>query len=216
MITIARGGMPWVLGSFAITFILFSFCFLFVGSILVFFSSVSLLSLLVSCLLVVFFRDPFRIIGHDVVAVADGKIREISHVDDPDIGDCIRVSTFMNIHNVHVNRMPFDGSIKKITHYSGGHIPAFKKDSEVNERVVLLMETSLGLMKVVQIAGTLARRIVPYVREGDVLEKGQKIGLIRLGSRVDVYLPANRIKELMIQIHSKIKAGEDTIAEIHA
>ena len=206
MIAIARGGMPWILGSFAVTFILFSFCFLFVGSALVFLIIISLLSLLISCLLVVFFRDPFRIIGHGVVAVADGKIRKISHVNDPDIGDCIKISTFMNIHNVHVNRMPFDGSIKKITHYSGGHIPAFNKDSDANEQVVLLIQTSLGLIKVVQIAGTLARRIVPYVKEGDVL----------IQSRVDVYLPANRIKELMIQLHSKIKAGEDTIAEIHA
>jgi phosphatidylserine decarboxylase len=215
MIAIARGGFPWILGSFAVTFILFSFCFLFVGPILVFFSIVSLLSLLISCLLIVFFRDPFRITGDGVVAVADGKIREISHIDDPDVGDCIKVSTFMNIQNVHVNRMPFDGSVKKITHYSGGHIPAFKKDSDVNERVVLLLQTSLGVMKVVQIAGTLARRIVPYVNEDDVLKKGEKIGLIRLGSRVDVYLPANGIKELMIQMHSKIKAGEDTIAEIN-
>jgi phosphatidylserine decarboxylase len=215
MIAIARGGMPWVFGSLAVTFIFLSFCFLFVGVILVFFIIAALFSLLISCLLVVFFRDPFRIIGQGIVAVADGKIREISHVDDPEIGDCIKVSTFMNIQNVHVNRMPFDGSIKKITHCPGGHIPAFHKDSDVNERVVLLLQTPLGVMKVVQIAGTLARRIVPYVKEGDVLKKGQRIGLIRLGSRVDVYLPANRIEELMIQMHSKIKAGEDTIAQVH-
>jgi phosphatidylserine decarboxylase len=70
-------------------------------------------------------------------------------------------------------------------------------------------------MKIVQIAGTVARRIVPYVSEGTMLKKGEKIGLIRLGSRVDLYVPANTIKTLVIQVHQRILAGEDTIAEIY-
>jgi phosphatidylserine decarboxylase len=111
--------------------------------------------------------------------------------------------------------MPFDGTIEKLTHYDGGHLPAFKKESDSNERVVLLIRTELGLMKVVQIAGTVARRIVPYVTEGAFLKKGRKIGLIRLGSRVDLYLPVTTIKTLMIHVHDIIKAGEDTIAETH-
>jgi phosphatidylserine decarboxylase len=121
----------------------------------------------------------------------------------------------MNIHNVHVNRMPLAGTIEKLTHHPGGHVPAFQKESDVNERIILLIRTDVGVMKIVQIAGTVARRIVPYFSEGSVLKKGEKIGLIRLGSRVDLYLPVNKIKPLMIQVHERIKAGETTIAEVN-
>jgi len=186
-----------------------------VMNLFIFFFIFAVLFFVCSCLLIVFFRDPDRTIGHGVVAVADGKIREIIHLNDPEIGDCIRISTFMNIHNVHVNRMPFDGTIMKITHSAGGHVPAFKKESDVNERVTLLIKTDIGAMKIVQIAGTIARRIVPYVSEGNTLEKGAKIGLIRLGSRVDLYLPTNRITAPAIQVKDIIKAGENTIAETH-
>lgn len=212
MIRIAKGGLPWILVSFALFFVVLVLIFFIVSSFLML---LCMFCFLVSCLLIVFFRDPERTIGADIVAVADGKIREIVSLLDPDIGDSIMVSTFMNIHNVHVNRMPFDGTIVKITHHAGGHLPAFTKESDVNERVVLIMNTSLGLMKVVQIAGTIARRIVPYVHEGDVVKKGEKIGLIRLGSRVDLFLPATRIKAVAIQVHQRIKAGEDTVAEPH-
>jgi phosphatidylserine decarboxylase len=170
---------------------------------------------LISCLLIIFFRDPERSIGHGIVAVADGKIQDVTNHQDADVGDCVRISTFMNIHNVHVNRMPLAGTIEKLTHHSGGHVPAFQKESDANERVVLLIRTDIGVMKIVQIAGSVARRIVPYVSEGTVLKKGEKIGLIRLGSRVDLYVPANKIKTLAIQVHERILAGEDTIAEIY-
>jgi phosphatidylserine decarboxylase len=165
--------------------------------------------------LVVFFRDPERNIGTGIVAVADGKIREIININDSEVGECTRISTFMNIHNVHVNRMPLDGTIETITHYKGSHLPAFKKESDSNERVVLLIKTDIGRIKIVQIAGTVARRIIPYISKGETVKKGEKIGLIRLGSRVDIYLPTKKIKAPAIQVNDTIKAGEDTIAEIH-
>jgi phosphatidylserine decarboxylase len=121
----------------------------------------------------------------------------------------------MNIHNVHVNRMPLHGTITSLTHQKGGHLPAFQKESERNERVIILIHTGIGVVKVVQIAGTLARRIVPYVKQGDALEKGARFGLIRLGSRVDVYLPTKKIKALSIHVHDLRKAGEDTLAELY-
>jgi phosphatidylserine decarboxylase len=121
----------------------------------------------------------------------------------------------MNIQNVHVNRMPLNGTVEKLTHHPGGHVPAFQKESDANEQVVLLIKTDIGMIKIVQIAGAIARRIVPYVVEGAMVEKGQRIGLIRLGSRVDLYVPAQKIKTLMIQVQKRIKAGEDTIAEIY-
>jgi phosphatidylserine decarboxylase len=212
---IANGGFSWILASFALTFVFIGASFFSTGLLLILLGVVSMFFFLISCLLIVFFRDPERAIGHGVVAVADGKIREITTIHDTEVGECIQISTFMNIHNVHVNRMPLDGTIEEITHYKGAHLPAFKKESEKNERVVLLIHTDIGRIKIVQIAGTLARRIVPYVSKGNAVKKGGKIGLIRLGSRVDLYLPTKRIKPLAIQVTDKIKAGEDTIAEIH-
>jgi phosphatidylserine decarboxylase len=212
---IANGGFSWILASFALTFVFIGASFFSTGLLLILLGVVFMFFFLISCLLIVFFRDPERAIGHGVVAVADGKIREITTIHDTEVGECIQISTFMNIHNVHVNRMPLDGTIEEITHYKGAHLPAFKKESEKNERVVLLIHTDIGRIKIVQIAGTLARRIVPYVSKGNAVKKGGKIGLIRLGSRVDLYLPTKRIKPLAIQVTDKIKAGEDTIAEIH-
>jgi phosphatidylserine decarboxylase len=215
MIRIADGAMPWVLASFAFSFLFLGAFFLTSGAVSIFLFLVSVFFFLISCLLVVFFRDPERSIGDGIVAVADGKIREIMTLQDAEVGDCLRISTFMNIQNVHVNRMPLTGTIEKLTHHPGGHVPAFQKESDVNERVVLLIKTDIGMMKIVQIAGAVARRIVPYVAEGTVLKKGEKIGLIRLGSRVDLYLPAPRIRTLMIHVHDRMKAGEATIAEIN-
>jgi phosphatidylserine decarboxylase len=215
MMRIANGGFSWILASFALAFLFIGASFFTTGLLIIFLGVVSVFFFLIACLLIVFFRDPKRTIGPGVVAVADGKIREILNLSDAEVGECIRISTFMNIHNVHVNRMPLEGTIQKIIHHNGSHLPAFKKESDSNERVVLLIKTDIGLMKIVQIAGTVARRIVPYVSEGDAVKKGGKIGLIRLGSRVDLYLPTKRIKALAIQVHDTIKAGVDTIAEIH-
>jgi len=215
MMRIAEGGLSWVLASFAVSFISLGISYFTGGIVFVFFFAMSVCFFLFSCLLIVFFRDPDRPIGSGIVAVADGKIREILRMQDPDVGDCVRVSIFLNLQNVHVNRMPFSGTIERITHHPGGHVPAFRKESDVNERVVLLVRTEIGLLKIVQIAGTIARRIVPYVTNGSVVKKGERIGLIRLGSRVDLYLPATRIKALVIQVHERIHAGEDTIAAIN-
>jgi phosphatidylserine decarboxylase len=215
MIRIANGGMPWALASFALTFLLLGASFLMDYPLSMFLFVVAVFFLVISCLLIVFFRDPERPIGGGIVAVADGKIREIIPLQDADVGECLRVSTFMNIQNVHVNRMPLTGNIMKLAHHPGGHVPAFQKESDANERVTLLIKTDIGVVKIVQIAGTVARRIIPYVHEGTMVKKGERIGLIRLGSRVDLYLPANKIKTLMIQIHERIKAGETTIAEIN-
>jgi phosphatidylserine decarboxylase len=215
MIRVAKGSFSWILGSFAFAFFFLVSSFFLTGILLVICCIATVFFILISCLLIVFFRDPERTIGHGVVAVADGKIRETLQLYDPEVGDCLRISTFMNIQNVHVNRVPFDGIIEKITHHMGGHVPAFKKESDSNERIILLINTDIGLMKIVQIAGTIARRIVPYVSEGDCVKKGEKLGLIRLGSRVDLYLPTKKIKALMIQLHDKIKAGVDIIAEIY-
>lgn len=212
---IAKGGLYWIIPSFLFTFF-FIVLTIFVNEPFKYASLfVFIFFLLISLVLLIFFRDPQRMIGKDIVAVADGTVQEITEQEDKDVGKCIKIITFMNIHNVHVNRMLLDGKIKDIIHHDGAHIPAFKKESEKNERTILLIKTNIGIVKIVQIAGTIARRIVLYVNKGDIVKKGEKIGLIRLGSRVDIYLPSKKIKSIIVNVNQKIKAGEDTIAKVN-
>jgi phosphatidylserine decarboxylase len=175
----------------------------------------AVLLLLKTVIFLIFFRDPDRVIGKGIVASADGKIREITDVKDDDIGNCTMISTFMNLYNVHVNRIPIDGTVKNITHKKGLHLPAFKKESEKNERVITIIDTKIGTVKVIQIAGTIARRIFPYIKIGDKMKKGEKIGIIKFGSRVDVYLPNKKLSKICVRVGDIIKAGESTIAEIN-
>ena len=214
---IAKDCKSWILSAFIpgaiILFISIIFMQYSVGFVLLF---VSVLLFLLTVFFLVFFRDPERKISDGVVACADGKIREITKISDKDVGKCYMISTFMNVQNVHVNRMILDGKIKSITHFSGFHLPAFKKESEKNERVVIIAKTDIGLIKIVQIAGTLARRIVPYIKKDDLIKKGDRIGIIRLGSRVDVYIPCTKIKNINVRIGCRVKAGEDKIAQINA
>jgi len=212
---IARGSWSWSLIPFlvGIFFVILSIIFNGIsGSI---FLLISVFSFLIMGLFLLFFRDPERDIGKGVVAPADGKIREISSINDRDIGECTDISTFMNVYNVHVNRMPLDGVIKDVVHLPGAHLPAFTKESERNERAILTIDTDIGTVKLVQIAGTLARRIVPYIKKGDKLKKGEKIGIIRFGSRVDVYLPTKKIRTMHVKVGEMVKAGETTLAEIN-
>lgn len=206
----AKGSTSWIITPFIVG-LLFLILTIFlkdiIGSILFLISTILLL---LAIFFLVFFRDPERNTGKDIVAVADGKIREIT--DDK---ESLKISTFMNVYNVHVNRMPIDGIVKNVEHINGSHLPAFKKESERNERVITTIETNIGTVKIVQIAGTLARRIVVYIKKGDKLKKGDRIGIIRLGSRVDLYLPSKKIKKINVKVGDMIKAGEDTLAEIN-
>lgn len=212
---IAKGGLSWI-GAAIAAFVFFSVLAVFITNTLQkLFIFLNVISALLSILLVVFFRDPKRNIGKGIVAVADGIIRDVAETKDDEIGNAWFISTFMNIYHVHVNRMPVDGVIQKVEYHPGSHLPAFTKESERNERVNLLIETRQGLVKIVLIAGTLARRIAPYVKQGDKVKKGEKISLIRLGSRVDIYLP----KKMKVTIHVKkkdhVKAGGSILATPH-
>jgi phosphatidylserine decarboxylase len=134
-----------------------------------------------------FFRDPDRQAAEGLIlSPADGVVQSI----DPMPDGRIRVSIFMSPLNVHVNRAPCAGTIASIQHVPGGFLPAFDKNSERNERVVWHLDTALGDLELTQIAGAVARRIVPYASPGNAVVPGDRIGLIRFGSRVDVYLPA--------------------------
>lgn len=213
---LAQGATSWILLPFIVGSAFVVLGIIFAGVLRSVSLFVAVISFLLTGFFLLFFRDPDRAIGNGIVIPADGRIREINNVTDPDVGKCTLVSTFMNVHNVHVNRMPFDGVIKDVVHHPGSHLPAFKKESERNERVIITIKTDIGIIKIIQIAGTLARRIVPYVKKGDTLKRGEKIGIIRLGSRVDVYLPFKAIKTICVKEGDIVKAGEDTLAEINA
>jgi len=213
---LARGSASWILSSlFLEVFFLVLFVICSDDKVRSALFFITCLWFCLTILFFVFFRDPDRSIGSGIVACADGIIREITKLDDEFVGKCVMVSTFMNLYNVHVNRMPIDGRIVDIKHYSGLHLPAFKKESEKNERLVLVIDSEIGIVKIVQIAGTLARRIVSYVKKGDKMKKGERIGIIRLGSRVDVYLPVDEIKKVNVKVGDFVKAGADTIAEVN-
>lgn len=208
----AKGSGIWLIVAasvelFALAFFLSFMDNIFVG---VLFFMVTLAVVMV----VWFFRDPDRDIGVGVVAPADGVVTGVEELVGEDVGGTsLRIVTFMNIHNVHVNRIPLTGTVVSTTHHPGSHIPAFSKDSERNERQVTVFETEIGRMKLVQIAGTVARRIVPYIEKGDVLAKGERVGIILFGSRVDLYLPAGRVR-VVVRKGDRMKAGESTVAEI--
>ncbi len=213
---IAKGAFSWIFNALiaAVIFLVLYLVFLKMDLSIIFLF-VSMVLFLKVIFFLVFFRDPDRKIGPDITACADGKIREITESKDNDLGNCTKISTFMNLYNVHVNRMPISGTVEHINHKPGSHLPAFRKESERNERLEIIINTNIGKIKIIQIAGTIARRIVPYVKKGDELKKGERIGIIRFGSRVDIYLPVKKIKSLVVNVGNITKAGETTLAKIN-
>ena len=173
-----------------------------------------------------FFRDPVRTVpqGDDlIVAPADGMVTLIQNVMPPKemagidaLGEApmTRVSIFMSVFDVHINRTPIAGTIKNVIYISGKFLNAdLDKASEDNERQHILVERSDGLrIGFTQIAGLVARRIVPFVKPGDMVAAGQRIGLIRFGSRVDVYLPVGTAPK--VALGQRIVAGETVLARI--
>ncbi|MCH0542437.1 phosphatidylserine decarboxylase [Streptomyces sp. MUM 203J] len=149
-----------------------------------------------------FFRDPEREVAQGrVISPADGVVQSIMPWKD----GRTRVAIFMSPLNVHVNRAPLAGTVTSVEHVPGGFVPAFNKESEDNERVVWHFDTELGDIEMVQIAGAVARRIVPYLAEGAKVEQGERIGLIRFGSRVDIYLPEG--VEVAVEVGQATTAG---------
>ena len=159
-------------------------------------------------LMLIFFRDPERQIGQGIVSAADGVVDYIEKDKN-----WIVISVFMNVHNVHVNRAPMDCKALKVSRKAGGRWPAFLKRSEKNSRATLIFQTEIGEIRVIQISGVFAWRVCPYIRKGNIAIKGQRIGIIRFGSRVNVWLPADKVK-CMVEPGQKVLAGETTIAEV--
>ncbi|MBQ9419933.1 MAG: phosphatidylserine decarboxylase family protein [Synergistaceae bacterium] len=173
--------------------------------------------LLVLTLLVVwFYRDPERKTeykdGH-FYSPADGKVVEISNCSHEFTGNSIKIGIFMNIFSVHVNRAPCTGRIDYLEYIPGKKLAAFApKASELNERNFIGLSTQWGPVMITQIAGLVARRIVCRLRRSDVLEVGQRLGMIKLGSRVDLYLPDDTV--LRVKLGDDVKAGLTCIGVI--
>ncbi len=157
-----------------------------------------------------FFRDPERVgeRGPDLlIAPADGRVVMVTEVDEPAFihGRAMRISIFMNVFNVHVNRYPVAGTVRFV-HYNPGRFlnAATEKSSLENEQMSVGLEHNGSRILVRQIAGLIARRIVTYSREGEQVEQGERMGIIRFGSRVDVFMPPNA--------EVRVKVGETTVA----
>ena len=201
---LAKGSFSWIGGMLMFTLVTGYFSRTYSGliSILLFF--LFSIGAILTIFFLIFFRDPERApLGDedDAVSPADGRVISIQ-----DSTICI----FMNIHNVHVNRAPLAGTVTHIDYKPGGYMPAFNKDSYVNERNHVVMITEGGILELTQIAGVLTRRIVSYISEGTRVKRGERIGMIRFGSRVDVIVPKGY--EFTVRVNDKVKAGETIIA----
>lgn len=187
--------------------------------------------LLLSVGVFAFFRDPERVVPQGdaaIIAPADGLVTLIEEVEPPlelqiddgsgfaglPSGTVTRVSIFLSVFDVHINRTPVGGTVRRVVYIPGKFLNAeLDKASEQNERQHILIERTDGLkIGFTQIAGLVARRIVPFVKPGDIVAKGQRVGLIRFGSRVDIYLPAGTDPKVMIG--QTTIAGETVIAAI--
>ncbi len=181
------------------------------------------LLVLVTIWVATFFRDPIRTTPTDpklIVAPADGLVTMITRVRAPPelagelSGEFTRVSIFMSVFDVHINRSPIAGTIRKIAYIPGKFLNAdLDKASEDNERQHFLVEREDGVkIAFTQIAGLVARRIMAFVAEGDRVAAGERIGLIRFGSRVDVFLPGGTGSQILLG--QRAIAGETTLGEI--
>lgn len=202
---IAREGFPFILSGIVLTGLFFVLHLPLLG----------VLFCLLTLFTVYFFRDPARsprIEEKGVFSPADGKIVQITQNSDQGTGEkVLKVSVFMSLLDVHVNRIPVAGKISTVTYHPGKFIAAnLNKASEQNERNTVTLETGDGRkVAVVQVAGLIARRIACWVNKGDEVRTGQRFGLIRFGSRLDIYLPgASRIIAVPGQ---KVRAGETII-----
>ncbi|NOZ03088.1 MAG: phosphatidylserine decarboxylase family protein [FCB group bacterium] len=183
--------LDWLLWLFAISGILFLFC-------------------------LNFFRDPVREIPDEkncIISPADGKVVLIKEVNDKEVGSPAKqVSIFLNVFNVHVNRVPFDGTVRSVSYRPGKFLAAFNhKASDENEQTSIVLETTEGTIKVKQIAGLIARRILCYASEGKKFAQGDRLGFIMFGSRTDIIFPAT--VTVNIAVGDKVTGGKTIIGK---
>jgi phosphatidylserine decarboxylase len=163
-----------------------------------------------------FFRDPERAVPPDpniIVAAADGLVVSVEEMDEPDfaLGRRQRVAIFLSVFDVHVNRSPVEGRVLKTTYKTGSFLDVRHADASThNEALSWLLETDHGPVAVRQIAGLVARRIVAWAREGSALERGQRFGMIRFGSRTEIFLPASC--QVLVKVGDRVQGAATPIA----
>ena len=199
---IAKAGYPFI----------FSAAFTTIVLALAGWTSFALIGLLVTGCICFFFRDPDRVTPVDekgIVSPADGKVIIAEKVEQNDFipGPCMKISIFMSVFNVHVNRIPFSGIVQEVRYFPGKFFNAsLDKASKDNESNALVVKTEDDVVYAfVQIAGLVARRIICGVAEGHAVRKGSRFGLICFGSRLDVYVPVNT--RLAVSVGDKVQAG---------
>jgi phosphatidylserine decarboxylase len=205
---VARAGYPLI---FSAAFVTLIFALLEM-------TILTLLGLVITFCFCGFFRDPDRVIPNQpggIVSPADGKVILVGNVDQTSFyeGNCKKISIFMSVFNVHVNRIPFEGNVKEVRYYPGKFFAAnLDKASLQNEHNAVFLETEDGQrLCVVQVAGLIARRIICKVQPGDDMVRGRRFGLICFGSRLDVYLPED--VEIKVAVGDKVKAGASIIGQ---
>ena len=213
---IAIEGLPFIFFFLAAALLLLYFS-RFGKDYSIFFSTFGWFLLFLALFSISFFRNPERLIPDDlnaVVSPSDGTVVAVEKVNNDRYlkKEALKISIFMSVFNVHVNRAPVSGKVEKILYNKGKFISAnLDKASFDNEQNGVVVEAKSGeKVAFVQIAGLIARRIVCYLKEGDEVIKGERIGLIRFGSRLDVYLPLT--SKINVKVGGKVKAGESVIA----
>lgn len=176
----------------------------------------ALLGLVITVFIVYFFRDPDRVVPKSesrVVSPADGKIIAVESAEETPYyeGECKKISIFMSVFNVHVNRIPYEGTVDSISYFPGKFIAANRdKASSDNERNAIFIETDHGQkITAVQIAGLIARRIICHLQAGERVRRGQRMGMICFGSRVDLYLPVETT--IAVTVGERVRAGTSVI-----
>jgi phosphatidylserine decarboxylase len=207
MFQFAKEGYPFIIFFSAITIL----------SAILRLNYATVIALILTLFMFYFFRDPERTTPLDInafISPADGKIILITEAKEEEMLNENRrkISIFMSPLNVHVNRVPADGIVRDVRHFPGKFISAFKDDAaKYNEHITMLYETSHGNIVIKQIAGYVARRAVCRVKPGESLKQGQRYGIIKFSSRLDIFLPLDA--EVKVKLNDKVKAGETVLAK---
>lgn len=203
--SIAKDGWPFIIIPLAAAAVLFALRFGVAGAV------VAALCLIFGLFCAFFFRDPSRSINTDpssIVSPCDGTVMEITKENGQDV---IRV--FLSVFNVHLQRSPVSGKVVDVKYIPGKFLPAMKPDAcVVNEQNVITIVSDKGTYVVKQIAGILARRVVAWSKSGDIVKKGDKIGLIKFSSQVDLYVPPAAV--INVKVGDKVVGGETIMGEI--
>ncbi len=204
-IPVAAEGWPFIFPLAIVTALLFAFGW----------KSVGFVSLLLTLFVLFFFRDPKRSVPEGknvVVSPADGKVIVVKDIYEPHYlkKHVKQISIFLSVFNVHVNRMPYGGTVETVKYNPGRfHVASVDKASLDNEQTAMVIVNGENKILVKQIAGLIARRIVCYAKPGDTLKTGERYGLIRFGSRVDIFLPTDA--NLKVKVGDRIKGARDVI-----